>query len=232
MIIATINFTGNVGKSTISRHLLAPRMTNSKIVSIESINSDEADDSEAAAIRGREFGDLIEELMISSNVIIDVGASNVEDFIDKMEQHKGSHNVFNCFIIPMVPERKQLKDSIATIVALSEIGVPAKNIKVVFNKVDPSDNLDKVFKPIIDFYNQSKLFTPTLDAVIYESELYDRLTSNVVISELIENNTDFLAAIGETDDVDEKRALARAYSTRMLSETAKENLDEVFKVLF
>ena len=36
MKIGVINFSGNVGKTTVSRHLLAPRMNNAKILAIES----------------------------------------------------------------------------------------------------------------------------------------------------------------------------------------------------
>lgn len=36
MKVAVINFSGNVGKTTIARHLLAPRIPGAEVVSIES----------------------------------------------------------------------------------------------------------------------------------------------------------------------------------------------------
>ena len=41
MKLAVISFSGNVGKSTISRHLLAPRLRGARVIAIESINADE-----------------------------------------------------------------------------------------------------------------------------------------------------------------------------------------------
>ena len=41
MKVAVINFSGNVGKSTIAKHLLASRMPNAMSYSVETINADE-----------------------------------------------------------------------------------------------------------------------------------------------------------------------------------------------
>jgi len=55
MKVAVINFSGNVGKTTIARHLLAPRIAGAEVVSIESIN---AEDGEAGSLRGSQYGKL------------------------------------------------------------------------------------------------------------------------------------------------------------------------------
>ena len=39
MKLAVINFSGNVGKSTVARHLLAPRIPGCQFVAVESINA-------------------------------------------------------------------------------------------------------------------------------------------------------------------------------------------------
>ena len=59
MKIAVINFSGNVGKSTIARHLLLPRIAGAELIAVESINSDE---SQGQALRGKQFGELQEYL--------------------------------------------------------------------------------------------------------------------------------------------------------------------------
>ena len=40
MKVAVINFSGNVGKTTIARHLLAPRIPDADFIAVESINAD------------------------------------------------------------------------------------------------------------------------------------------------------------------------------------------------
>ncbi len=50
MKIAVMNFSGNVGKSTIAQHLLLPRMADAELITVESINSD---DSGQEPMRGK-----------------------------------------------------------------------------------------------------------------------------------------------------------------------------------
>lgn len=40
MKIAVINFSGNVGKTTVARHLLLPRIQGAELISVESVNAD------------------------------------------------------------------------------------------------------------------------------------------------------------------------------------------------
>lgn len=40
MKLAVLNFSGNVGKSTVARHLLAPRIPGCPLVAVESINAE------------------------------------------------------------------------------------------------------------------------------------------------------------------------------------------------
>ena len=79
--VVVINYSGNVGKSTVARHLLSPRMNNAPVISVETINSDGTEDE---AMRGKEFAELLESLATLDDAVIDVGASNVEDFVEMM----------------------------------------------------------------------------------------------------------------------------------------------------
>ena len=59
MKIVVLNYSGNVGKSTISQELLAPRIP-APVYAVETINSDGTD---SQGIKGREFAQLHEELL-------------------------------------------------------------------------------------------------------------------------------------------------------------------------
>ena len=67
MKLAVINFSGNVGKSTIARHLLAPRLPSARVIAIESINADEG---QAQSMRGFQFGELQEYLQSVDDVVV------------------------------------------------------------------------------------------------------------------------------------------------------------------
>ena len=84
MKIAVINFSGNVGKTTVARHLLVPRIAGAELIAVESIN---ADDGQNQAVRGSQFGELQEYLQTVENVVVDIGASNAEDLLALMRKY-------------------------------------------------------------------------------------------------------------------------------------------------
>ncbi|WP_256672497.1 hypothetical protein [Pseudomonas sp. JG-B] len=82
---AIMNFSGNVGKTTVAVGLLKPRMPDAQIFSVESLNVDaSAEGVEVEKMKGKKFGELMEQLMMLDSAIVDVGASNVEDFLKMM----------------------------------------------------------------------------------------------------------------------------------------------------
>ena len=174
MKIVVINFSGNVGKSTVARHLLVPRLRNAQLIAIESINSDSSQDE---AIRGKQFGQLQEAMALMEDAVVDVGASNVEDFINLMTQYKGSHEDFDFFIVPTVSKAKQQRDTISTIEALADIGIPAKKIRLVFNMVEMDEQAEQVFSGLFEYHASAKRFTLKPDAVIHVNDIYGKLNS-------------------------------------------------------
>lgn len=230
MKVAVINFSGNVGKSTVARHLLAPRINNVNPISVESINSD---GTEEDSIRGKQFGELQEALLMVDDAVVDVGASNVEDFVKLMKQYRKSHEDFDYFVIPTTPPTKQQRDTLSTIEALAEIGVPAKKIRVVFNMVEVDDDPARVFCGLFEYHTAEKRFTLRPDAVIHVNDIYGKLKgSNNSIREILADETDFKEKIKTAKDADEKLHFAQMLSVKRLAAGVAEELDAVFKTLF
>lgn len=230
MKIAVINFSGNVGKTTVSKHLLMPRMTSAVYFAVESINSGEEEND--IAVRGKAFGALSEELLLIDDGVVDVGASNVEDFVKHMQQYRGSHADFDYFVVPVVKDAKQIKDTIATIQALNAMGVESKRIRVVFNKLESDEKVEDVFHPIFAFHDDKKMFTLKATAVIHENELYERLgRDKVSIHDVLNDGTDWKAKLKEAKDQAEKETIVRRISMGRLAQAANENLDTVFKAV-
>lgn len=229
MKVAVINFSGNVGKSTVAKHLLLPRIPDAEFITVESINSDEGD---GEAVRGKQFGALQEQLLMIDAAVIDIGASNVEDFVKLMQQYRGSHEDFDLFVVPAVKEAKQIKDTIATIQALAAMGVPSKKIRVVFNKLETDETVEEAFYPLFAFHEDTKAFALKPKAVIHYSELYQKLRSySTSIPELLADDTDYKAALREAKgkgDDEEMGRCAAMISMRRLAAHANENLDAVF----
>ncbi len=234
MKVAVLNFSGNVGKTTISGQLLKPRMGDAPIYSIESINAGaDSDGLKVEKMKGKKFGTLIDELMLIDSAVVDVGASNVEDFLKLMQQHSGSHEDFDYFVIPLVKEKKVQADTINTIRALSKIGIERKRIRMVFNKVDTDDSIEDEFAAVIGLAAVEKSFTLNLDAVIYANEAFEKLkTVGKSLSDIAADAVDYRSQLRTAVTDDEKEKCVQMIGLKRLTITANKNLDDVFKVLF
>ncbi|MDP2027534.1 StbB family protein [Sulfuriferula sp.] len=234
MKVAVMNFSGNVGKTTVAGHLLKPRMGDAQIYSIESINSGaDADGLDVEKMKGKKFGELVDELMQRDTAIIDIGASNVEDFLKLMQQYDGSHEEFDFFVIPVVKEKKVQADTVNTIRALQKLGIEKKRIRMVFNKVEVDDSVTDDFAALFGLAESEKSFVVKPEVVIYSNEVFERLKAvGKSLGEITSDETDYRAKLKTATDEDEKELCVRMVALKRLAVTANKNLDDVFKALF
>ncbi|EGQ8399445.1 StbB family protein [Vibrio parahaemolyticus] len=229
MKICVINFSGNVGKSVVSQHLLKPRLENSEIIAVESINSDGTNDEK---IKGKRFSDIMDKVMEHDNAIIDVGASNVEEFIQQMNKAIGSHEEFDYFVVPTIFKNKQITDTVATIEALEEMGIEKERIRVLFNLINEDIILRKDFAAI---FENDDLAVVNHNCVIQENELFNRLhevENFTSIADLVNDQTDYRALIQQTDDKSERLIYSRRLGLRRLATGVERMLDNTYKQLF
>lgn len=234
MKIAVMNFSGNVGKTTVAGHMLKPRMGDAKIFSIESLNVDaSADGHTVEKMKGKRFGELQDQLMQTEHAIVDVGASNVEDFLKLMQQYSGSHEEFDYFVIPVVKEKKVQADTVNTIRALQKLGVPKSKIRMVFNKVEMDDSVEDDFTALFGLYESEKSFTLRPDAVIYTNEVFDRLkTVGKSLGEITTDKIDYREKLRKAKTDEDKEFCVSMVAMKRLAVTANKNLDDTFKVIF
>ncbi|EKM0489744.1 transcriptional regulator, partial [Escherichia coli] len=102
--LAILNISGNVGKTTLGQTFLKPRLEGAEIIKVETLNSDGTNDEKLSA---KEYGEIIKRIDDSECTIIDVGSSNIEQFLVQMNEYQGSHDLIDYFIVPVVREAKQ-----------------------------------------------------------------------------------------------------------------------------
>jgi len=234
MKIAVMNFSGNVGKTTVAGHLLKARMPEAHFFSIESINSGaDADGHDVEIMKGKKFGDLVDQLMMVDSAIVDIGASNVEDFLKLMQQYNGSHEEFDFFIVPVVKEKKVQTDTVNTIRSLQKIGIDKNKIRVLFNKVDIDDSVSDDFGSLFGLADIEKSFTISEKNTIYSNEVFERLkTIGKTLDDVNNDSTDYRAMLREAKDDAEKAKYVQMIALKRLAITANKNLDAVFINLF
>ena len=229
MKVAVINFSGNVGKTTIARHLLAPRIHGAELIAVESINADEG---QAHALRGKQFGELQEYLQTVDNVVVDIGASNVEDLLALMRKYRGSHEDFDYFVIPTVPALKQQQDTIPTLTELARLGIPAAKLRVVFNQVEDGAGVAETFDTVLAFVEQHPIGCASTQCRLGANEIYERVKgTGANLAELASDETDYKALIARAKDSAGKLALAQKLATRRLASGVVPELDECFAAL-
>ena len=233
MKIAVINFSGNVGKSTVARHLLLPRIAGAELIAVESINSDEG---MGQALRGNQFGALQEYLQTIDSAVVDIGASNVEDLLSLMRKFQGSQEDFDFFVVPTVPARKQQQDTIATLAELSRLGVAPSRVKLVFNMVDDGLDITQTFDLLLAFIAQNPVAEADTRCRLSANDIYGRLKVmqsglTMALAHLARDDTDYKAQIAGASSIAEKLALAQALATRRLARGVAPELDACFSAL-
>ena len=227
--IALLNFTGNAGKSMLANQLFKPRIKNSKVIAVESINSD---GTENEKIKGGDFTLILDQLYTTDAAILDIGSSNIESFLKKMNEFIGSENDIDLYIIPTVNEDKQIVDTVKTIEALSFMGIPKERIIVIFNKINKEINIKLDFESIFEMENKATIL---VDSVIYQSELFPRLINeedNRIIRDIASDTTDYRKLIKAEPNSSKRLSIIRKLGTQALALGVSRNMDNVFNLIF
>jgi hypothetical protein len=178
MSIAIVNCSGNVGKTTVTRELMAPRLPQMSVRQIESINTDDSAGPKVEVMIAARFDELHEELMRGRDLLVDIGASNVEEYLSRLDSSVGSQEDYACFIVPVEPESKQMKDTIKTINMLADLGVQPERIRVLLNKVELVNSearevtLRRHFAQLFELYDGTGAFELNQGALVPKSDVF------------------------------------------------------------
>lgn len=231
MKIVLCSLAGSVGKTTITVHLLHPRMPSAKLYSVDNTNVTAKNFGlETELFSGDEFEKMYKHIVRNNDIIIDVGGSKEgKEFLSGMEWMEG-HDEIDAFIVPAGPDHKDQEAAFKTIQLLLAQGVERSKIKVVFNLVDK--NLEEEFDWLLGALVAHQIQFST-DAAIKANKIYNKMMAmGRSIDAVVNDPTDYKAIVKETNDEDE---LNRASDFMFVQKTARkinEQLDVVFNALF
>lgn len=234
MRVVVINFSGNVGKSTIAAHMLAPRMDKPRIFAVESLNVDAGDEGvDVERVRGTRFVDLVEEVMREDAAIVDVGASNAEAFMKGMRALKGAHDEFDYFVVPTVGTTKQVRDTVNTVDALNQVGISGHRIRILFNCIEDEEDIERDFAALLLAAEGKRSCVASTGAVVLSNEVYGRLrAAGKSLAEVCADETPWRLRFRDAADEAARTHAMNMLTLKRLSGSAKENLDAAFGALF
>lgn len=228
-----LNSSGSVGKSTLVRELFAPRLNDVLIVEVEGQNTSSKDFNTNKKyydlkVFDNNFENLYIDLIEKENILVDVGASQIENFFVELDKIAGAEMLFDYFIVPTMPTDKAQNDTIKTLVFLQNKGIPLDKIKVIFNGVKSSVEQD--FNILI---KAAKNFGFDLDTDLYvrENKVFNELglmrktLADIYCSDLNYYKNMILGAA--TPEV--KLAYVKIDMANRLGHTAINDLDFVFE---
>ena len=191
MIIAVLNLSGNTCKTTNTQSFLLPRIPDCDVIRIETINNDGLSEGEKVTGKNQEL------LFLNDNIILDIGSSNISDFMDSVKKDKGSHDAIDYFIIPTVPDEKQITDTISTVGLLTDLGIDSSKIRLIFNKVDEANTNDNEFSKLNRVCRNIGLDINHVPRIEY-SKLFELLSkTKQTMQDCLNDETDYKALLKE-----------------------------------
>lgn len=233
MKAAVVNYNGGAGKTTLSTYLFKPRMPEDTVFfAVETINQSATDlgVNNVEVLKGKNIGQIIERLVLEDNALIDIGASNVESFLEAASRYIGALDDIDLFVIPVTADQKCWQESLKTVEALSKMGVPAEKIRLLPNRIqdNPADEIPAVFK----YCKQSKKATVSADVFVYESEIFGYLAHKKMSFEtLIDDSVDYRKLAREETDSDKASEYARMFRWNKMAIPVHNALDDCFAAL-
>jgi hypothetical protein len=232
-----MNFSGNVGKSTVTRHLFRPRLPSHTFIEVESINTS---GNSGVVVRGEHAGQHLDNLLLEPETLFDVGGSNVEAFLEQIEKRFGAHEDIDLFVIPTIASAKQIQDTLNTALGLLRIGVPDDKIVILPNRIKRID-IDNISSDFGRLFNLQQDYPGIrLNASVYipENELYP-LTARMknadgtptTVSDLASDTTDYRTLIAQEPDKEIKTTHVRRYVTVRLAKAVNIELDRAFQAI-
>lgn len=226
-----LSYSGSVGKTVTSTHLLYPRIPGARFVAIETINESATDlgVAEVQQLQGKKVRELLETLVLEDAAIVDVGASNIETLFAEMTRFHGATDEFDLIVIPVCPDDKSWKEGLKTVESLLQIGVDPARIRILPNKIkeDPREEIPAVYA-----YAKKNKIPMNPDAFVFESEVYGFLAHHKMsFRDLLADGRDYRAEARAATDPAERSRLARLHSWTSQAKPVQQNLDVAFQAL-
>lgn len=230
MKLVVLSGSGNVGKTVVAEHLLAPRMDDALLLRFGGLQNF----GKQGHWRQRsEISDVFAELLEQEHCIVDVAGHASAIVLAGIHRFASIHHAIDYFVIPVTSSGKVQFETIALLDRLNAVGVDANQIRIVFNRVDSS--VEEEFGTLLNYINQQGVVIGDRKAAIYETELSDILIEkNLTIRQVMDDETDYKRLLRENkqEEAEQREDWADRYAIKCLTKHVKRHLDSCYETLF
>jgi hypothetical protein len=227
--VVVINKAGKVGKSTISKHLIAA-MLGAEWIQVETFN--DSGQGAATKIAGRKFEFVAQAVVgATSNLCIDVGNSNYQAVMKELQEIDGFAGRIDYWVIPCKESAGVMNDSLSTVADLMDkLGVDPRRIIVLPNDIEaPEEGLDTFEKVRLAAEKFGFHFCNT---AIPQNPKFDAFNADERnVHEIAGDPTDYDAAITGEDGEEQRLRLTQALLLRGRARALAGRLKQVWLAL-
>ena len=232
--LCLFSLAGSNGKSTIAAHGCSPRMPGASFFAVETVNETAGSlGVDVEKIDGERFSTLYKQLLAADGAIIDVGASNAEEFMNGLVKFDGVQAEIDRFVIPVLAGTREFKEAIRAVRTLAGLGVSQDRIRIVFNRA--GDDVEEQFAPLVSFSQKERLCMASPQLAVFENEVYDMLAAKrLTMAAALADQHDYRAELRSMRREDDPKRYAHVGDMlviQALARAANRNLDRVFALI-
>lgn len=227
--VMVINKAGKVGKSTISKHLIAA-MLGADWIQVETFNDSGL--GAAAKVAGRKFEFVAEAVVGATNSLcIDIGNSNYQAVMKELQEIDGFAGRIDYWVIPCKESAGVMNDSLSTVADLiDKLDVDPSRIVVLPNDIEaPEEGLDSFKKVRLAAQKYGFHFCET---AIPQNPKFDAFNADQrSVHEIADDDMDYDAAIAAEADSEQRLRLTQALLLRGRARALAGRLKQVWSAM-
>ena len=237
MKVLLINNSGNVGKSMLAREVFYQNFPNEErlVLELESRNSSSSRYSmnveRIDLLKPGALGKVTHYGLVYDDIVVDVGASEIERFVIAVEKAPGLLEEFDLIVVPTLIDPKTIADTKKTMMVVRVMGAE-KRLRVVFNRVLNPSIVEEEFEDLFAWADKEGF---VMDASLYMRDYREAATElsrlKLLSSELLEDATDYRALTIEYHRKGDMEK-SRQASDRLLAQRIAASLNAAAKELY
>ncbi len=240
MKVLVIHNSGNVGKSLLTREVFYQHFDSDEkmVLELESRNASSSsfdidvvriDFSKPSALQ-----DVTRYGLIYEDYVLDIGASEIKDFLLAIEKTREILDEFDLVVVPAVKDQKIIPDTMKTMAIVRALGYEEKLV-VVFNKVENPSTIEEDFESLFRWAKREGFhLDPTLYLKNYEEATNDLIKMKSLSSELLQDTTDYRALAIECHrkgDADKSREASNRLLTQRIARSLNAGARDLYEKL-